>query len=110
ASILNSRCRPTGRRMRLCSYRESGGDEHLAVVVGDRALPAADLMPNGPATMADLFAGGERALAQLRSAADQDRVRRDGSPLQELQLLAPVPRPRKVVAIGRNYREHAAEE
>ena len=26
------------------------------------------------------------------------------------ELLAPVPRPGKVVAIGRNYREHAEEE
>jgi 2-keto-4-pentenoate hydratase/2-oxohepta-3-ene-1,7-dioic acid hydratase in catechol pathway len=27
-----------------------------------------------------------------------------------VQLLPPVPRPRKIVAVGRNYREHAAEE
>ena len=31
-------------------------------------------------------------------------------PLDGLELLAPVPRPGKVVAIGRNYREHVAEE
>jgi 2-keto-4-pentenoate hydratase/2-oxohepta-3-ene-1,7-dioic acid hydratase in catechol pathway len=96
--------------MRLCSYRESGGDERLAVVVGDRALPAADLIPDGPRTIGDLLAGGERALEELRSNGDEDRIRREGSPLEDLQLLAPVPRPRKVVAIGRNYREHAAEE
>ncbi|HEY0444573.1 MAG TPA: fumarylacetoacetate hydrolase family protein, partial [Candidatus Limnocylindrales bacterium] len=28
----------------------------------------------------------------------------------ELELLAPVPRPGKIVAIGRNYRDHAAEQ
>ena len=96
--------------MRLCSYRESGGDERLAVVVGDRALPAADLAPGGPRTIVELLAGGQRALDALRERATEDRFRRDGRPLEELQLLAPVPRPRKVVAIGRNYREHAAEE
>jgi 2,4-didehydro-3-deoxy-L-rhamnonate hydrolase len=96
--------------MRLCSYRESGGDERLAVVVGGRALPAADLAPGGPRTIVELLAGGRRALDALREHATEDRFRRDGRPLDELQLLAPVPRPRKVVAIGRNYREHAAEE
>ncbi len=30
--------------------------------------------------------------------------------ISELRLLAPVPRPGKIVAVGRNYREHAAEE
>ncbi len=34
----------------------------------------------------------------------------DGRPLAEAELLAPVGRPAKVVAIGRNYREHADEE
>jgi 2-keto-4-pentenoate hydratase/2-oxohepta-3-ene-1,7-dioic acid hydratase in catechol pathway len=96
--------------MRLCSYRESGGDERLAVVVGDRALPAADLAPGGPRTIVELLAGGQPALDALRERATEDRFRRDGRPLEELQLLAPVSRPRKVVAIGRNYREHAAEE
>jgi 2-keto-4-pentenoate hydratase/2-oxohepta-3-ene-1,7-dioic acid hydratase in catechol pathway len=96
--------------MRLCSYRESGGDERLAVVAEERSLPAADLIPHGPSTMGDLLAGGERLLAALRANVDADRIRREGAPLDELQLLAPVPRPRKVVAIGRNYREHATEE
>jgi 2,4-didehydro-3-deoxy-L-rhamnonate hydrolase len=95
--------------MRLCSYRESGGDERLAVVAEERALPAADLIPNGPSTIGDLLAGGERVLAALWDA-DLARIRRDGTPLDEVELLAPVPRPRKVVGIGRNYREHAAEE
>ena len=74
--------------MRLCSYRESGGDERLAVVVGDRALPAADLAPGGPRTIVELLAGGQRALDALRERASEDRFRRDGRPLEELQLLA----------------------
>jgi 2,4-didehydro-3-deoxy-L-rhamnonate hydrolase len=34
---------------------------------------------------------------------------RDPIPLGELQLLAPMPRPGKIIAIGLNYRDHAAE-
>ena len=45
----------------------------------------------------------------LRRAADPDRIEREGRPLDEAALLAPVPRPGKVVAIGRNYKDHAAE-
>src|SRR5438093_5029141 len=96
--------------MRLCSYRDSREGERLAVVAGDHALPASELLDGGPRTIAELFAGGESLLSALLSAADDGRIARDGRPLAELQLLAPVPHPGKVVAIGRNYRGHAAEE
>ena len=39
-----------------------------------------------------------------------ERIADEGRPLDEVELLAPVPRPGKVVAIGRNYREHVDEE
>ena len=60
-----------------------------------------------------LLAGGPGALEALRAAAATSaagRIASDGVPLAEAELLAPVPRPGKVVAIGRNYREHVAEE
>jgi 2-keto-4-pentenoate hydratase/2-oxohepta-3-ene-1,7-dioic acid hydratase in catechol pathway len=41
---------------------------------------------------------------------DVDRILQDGRSVAESELLAPVPRPGKVVAIGRNYRDHTAEE
>ena len=98
--------------MRLCSYRDRGEEERLAVVADGRALLATEVLSDGPRTIADLLAGEGPALASLREAAarDADRIRREGRPLAELDLLAPVPRPGKIVAIGRNYREHAAEE
>lgn len=95
--------------MRLISFR-SGSGETLAVVARDRWMAAADLLPAGPATMADLLAGGEALLASLRSAADPVRIAEEGGTLDGLELLAPVPRPGKVVGIGRNYREHVDEE
>jgi 2-keto-4-pentenoate hydratase/2-oxohepta-3-ene-1,7-dioic acid hydratase in catechol pathway len=98
------------QRMRLCSYRDSRVGERLAVIDGGWALPAGELLPDGPRTLAELLARGERALAALRAATDPERIRGDGLPLTDLDLLAPLPRPGKVVAIGRNYRDHAAEE
>ncbi|HEY0443280.1 MAG TPA: hypothetical protein VGC90_03570, partial [Candidatus Limnocylindrales bacterium] len=77
---------------------------------GDRALAADELAPNGPRTMLDLLRGGTEALHALRGVVDEDEIRRTGRRVAELELLAPVPRPGKIVAIGRNYRDHAAEQ
>jgi 2-keto-4-pentenoate hydratase/2-oxohepta-3-ene-1,7-dioic acid hydratase in catechol pathway len=82
----------------------------LGVQAGDRWAAAPDLLPGAPPTMAALLAAGPGAVAALRRAADPERIRREGRALVEADLLAPVPRPGKVIAIGRNYREHADEE
>jgi 2-keto-4-pentenoate hydratase/2-oxohepta-3-ene-1,7-dioic acid hydratase in catechol pathway len=97
--------------LRLLSYRQ-GPTERLGVAVGERALPATALLPGGPATIGDLFAGGEVALEALRAACatGAERIRAEGMALADLHLLAPVPRPGKVVAIGLNYYAHAAEQ
>jgi 2-keto-4-pentenoate hydratase/2-oxohepta-3-ene-1,7-dioic acid hydratase in catechol pathway len=96
--------------MRLCSYLDDRLGERVAVVDGDRGLPLSGLHPDGPRTMLELIDGGDDALSAIRESANAERIQRDGRPLADMTLLAPVPRPRKVVAIGRNYREHAAEE
>ncbi|MGH3074381.1 MAG: fumarylacetoacetate hydrolase family protein [Gaiellales bacterium] len=97
--------------MRLLSYRD-GADEPLGVVIGDRALRADLVLPGGPATLRELLDGGEQSLAALRAAATgaAARVVAEGALLAELRLLAPVPRPGKVVAVGLNYRAHAKEQ
>ncbi|MGZ3588932.1 MAG: fumarylacetoacetate hydrolase family protein [Candidatus Limnocylindrales bacterium] len=110
--------------MRLCTYREDGR-ERLGVAVPDpalpldpatgtraRVLPASTVLGEGPATMAELVAGEEPLLGRLRAAqrAGEGRIRSEGVPLAGLQLLAPLPRPGKIVAIGLNYFEHAAEQ
>ena len=92
------------------SYRAADGREGLGVATVERWLPAETLLPDGPRTMDELLAGGTDSLAALASAADMARIDRSGSLLETTELLAPVPRPGKVVAIGRNYREHVDEE
>ena len=95
--------------MRLISCRTDAG-ETLGVVDGERWIRAATLVPNGPATMADWLAAGQAAKDALRDAATTARILAQGEPTEGLELLAPVPRPGKVVAIGRNYRAHTDEE
>ena len=95
--------------MRLISTRTEIG-ETLGVVDGERWLAAADLVAGGPTTMRALLDGGAADLLRLRDAVDGGAISRDGRPLDGLTLLPPVPRPGKIVAIGRNYREHVDEE
>jgi 2-keto-4-pentenoate hydratase/2-oxohepta-3-ene-1,7-dioic acid hydratase in catechol pathway len=95
--------------VRLISCRTAAG-EALAVVVGERWLPAAEVLVGGPGTMADLIAGGPATLAALNDSIASASIETRGHALADADLLAPVPRPGKIVAIGRNYREHAAEE
>ncbi len=95
--------------MRLASCQSTAG-EMLAVVDGDVWLAATEVLEGGPATMADLIAGGTAGMDQLRAAIGFAAIADRGRSLQEADLLAPLPRPGKIVAIGRNYSEHAAEE
>ena len=96
--------------MRLISYRVAGGGEQLGVAEGDRALAATALMPGGPATIDDLLRDTDRWLDALRLAARPGRIAGEGFPLADVGLLAPVPRPGKIIAIGRNYADHVTED
>ncbi|HEV8054843.1 MAG: fumarylacetoacetate hydrolase family protein [Chloroflexi bacterium] len=95
--------------MRLLSFVEENA-ELLGVERGGGVLPASMLDPS-IGTMEDLLRD-PGAVAGLRRAADvaADRFERDGRGLDGLALLAPIPQPGKVVAIGLNYRDHAAEQ
>lgn len=56
---------------------------------------------------ASFFAGGESALAAARSLLAQADA--ENIPLSEVQLLAPVLKPGKILCVGLNYRDHAIE-
>jgi 2-keto-4-pentenoate hydratase/2-oxohepta-3-ene-1,7-dioic acid hydratase in catechol pathway len=101
--------------VRLISTITNDG-ETLGVVVGDGWRAAVDLMHGGPRTIADLLTGGPDVTNRLSAAAASATTNSSPSPappvalIADAELMAPVPRPGKVVAIGRNYREHADEE
>ena len=112
--------------MRLASFRGAGGEPRSGAVVRDRVIDLTDFVTalgvptDHAAALADLglavppggmlrllYAGPE---AMRRVAAHVAALTRDpGQPLAETPLLAPVPRPGKIVAIGRNYADHAKE-
>jgi 2-keto-4-pentenoate hydratase/2-oxohepta-3-ene-1,7-dioic acid hydratase in catechol pathway len=95
--------------VRLISFLLNN-EARLGVEAGGRALAATELLDSGPRTMAELLERGAAGLADLRHAAHPSQIEDRGIPVGKLALLAPVPRPGKVVAIARNYSDHAAEE
>ncbi len=62
-----------------------------------------------PGSMSELLAGGEAALEALRAAARDASEAGRPADVDPKRRIAPVPRPGKIVAIGLNYRDHAAE-
>jgi 2-keto-4-pentenoate hydratase/2-oxohepta-3-ene-1,7-dioic acid hydratase in catechol pathway len=63
--------------------------------------------PNVPPTVRMILEGGSRALSMARQAADRaDAVT---IPLEQARYYAPIVDPRKIVCLGLNYRDHAAE-
>jgi 2-keto-4-pentenoate hydratase/2-oxohepta-3-ene-1,7-dioic acid hydratase in catechol pathway len=96
--------------VRLITYRAAGGGEQLGVADGDRALAATTLVTGGPAAIEDLLRDTDRWLDDLRLAAASGVIVRDGFPVADVELLAPVPRPGKIIAIGRNYADHVTED
>lgn len=102
--------------MKLVSFRGNGGSIRAGVVRGESvidiseaivglSLPAAlhDGVPEPKGGMLRLLYAGE---AGMRIAAEAKGA---ALPLKGLKLLAPVPRPGKIVAVGRNYADHAKE-
>ncbi len=78
----------------------------VGVVVGDEVVDLTDTEVGLPGDMIELLVGGEGAMERAAQAPGTGARR---LPLQQVQLLAPVPRPPKVLAIGLNYPAHITE-
>jgi 2-keto-4-pentenoate hydratase/2-oxohepta-3-ene-1,7-dioic acid hydratase in catechol pathway len=98
--------------VRLLSYEGHGGTDRLAVAINaETVADVTDLLDSdsGPWTMARFLTDVPQNLDRLRAATGSG-VTRGERPIASLRLLPPIPRPGKIIAVGRNYREHAAEE
>ncbi|HEX3465520.1 MAG TPA: fumarylacetoacetate hydrolase family protein [Candidatus Elarobacter sp.] len=93
--------------MRLVMFEERG-EERLGVCEGDRAVDLAWLGGALPRDVMEFVRGGEAARAAVVEAL---RGAPDGAwrPLRDLRLLPPIARPGKIVCLGLNYVDHAAE-
>jgi 2-keto-4-pentenoate hydratase/2-oxohepta-3-ene-1,7-dioic acid hydratase in catechol pathway len=90
--------------MKLATFRHSGRTG-LGVVTGDGIVDLAAAAPDLPTEMTAFLAAGPAALAAAaRAAQGAPRL-----PLAAVRLAAPVLRPPKILAIGLNYADHAAE-
>ncbi len=107
--------------MKLLSYRAGDGAARVGVLVYGRVVDVDDQVA-GLQVSADVtgrlaahgLAPAARGLLRLLQAGpdawDQLSVTPGtGVPLADVELLAPLPRPGKIVAIGRNYADHAKE-
>jgi 2-keto-4-pentenoate hydratase/2-oxohepta-3-ene-1,7-dioic acid hydratase in catechol pathway len=87
--------------MRLATYRHQG-QVRIGVVLGEQVADVSTVAPD----MNTLIQGGQQALDDARRAAESAAK----TPLSQVQLLAPIPRPLKnVFCLGLNYKEHVAE-
>ena len=112
--------------MRLVTFRDPNGGTRSGCVSGERVIDLTAVIATLPlpavvaqrglapavGSMLHLLYAGADGLASVRravNAAIAAGVPDQHPLLSEVQLDAPVPRPGKVVAIGRNYADHAKE-
>jgi 2-keto-4-pentenoate hydratase/2-oxohepta-3-ene-1,7-dioic acid hydratase in catechol pathway len=104
--------------LRLLTYKYNHVEAVGALISDDRILPVEtltvlsagqELLKSGH-TMLDIIRGGEPVLAALREALDQSNGQEVALlEISEVELLAPIPRPPKIIAIGLNYMDHCRE-
>lgn len=88
--------------MRLVSFRSASGSPEPGALQNGRVIGLGEA---GFADMISLIAAGADGLARVREFAKG----KEGVELGSVKLLAPVPRPPKLICVGLNYLEHAKE-
>jgi 2-keto-4-pentenoate hydratase/2-oxohepta-3-ene-1,7-dioic acid hydratase in catechol pathway len=100
--------------MHLVSFTRDGQVRSGAVgelptgPAGVKVLDLSDADPRLPADLLELLRAGTDALDLARQVIASAPAER-WVPVEGTALLAPVPRPGKIICIGLNYRDHAAE-
>jgi acylpyruvate hydrolase len=90
--------------MKLVTFVQSGSTR-IGALVGDRVVDFSQADASLPKDMLAFLAGGKTTLAAAQKAIEGA----SGVPLSSVKLLAPIPRPGKIICIGLNYSDHAAE-
>jgi len=99
--------------MKLATFQK-GEAVCAGIVVEDRILDIQAASEGKLAGDVKALVGSADALASARKLAerarqDADFMERFSLPLPEARLLVPIPRPGKILCLGLNYRDHAAE-
>lgn len=89
--------------MKIARYAYRGTE--AIGLVADGIVSIADHLPQAPRTMPEFIANWDSLRPDIEALAPEcPRI-----PLDEVRLLAPVPRPSKLFGIGLNYADHIAE-
>jgi 2-keto-4-pentenoate hydratase/2-oxohepta-3-ene-1,7-dioic acid hydratase in catechol pathway len=92
--------------MRLATI-ETWAGPRAALVVGDSLLDIHATEPNLPGNLRQLLEGGPDVLHAVAGLAD--RAGATTYPISQAKWHAPIVDPRKIICVGLNYRDHAAE-
>lgn len=101
--------------MKLVTYLAPAGGARVGVVVGETVHDLAGLAAGFglrlPSMMLELLQLGENGMALAREVLARTAASGTwpGTPLSAVRLLAPLPRPTKVLALAGNYQEHIQE-
>jgi 2-keto-4-pentenoate hydratase/2-oxohepta-3-ene-1,7-dioic acid hydratase in catechol pathway len=87
--------------MRFVTFHHNN-HTHAGVLLGDKVVSLAQA---GFHSVLEVINGGPAALSLVKDAV----LKAPDFPLAEVKLLAPMPRPPKIICIGLNYRDHAIE-
>ena len=90
--------------MRLVTFRD-GDAEKIGVRLGDDIVDVSAAAAAFGGDMIGVIRAGDAAKSALAAAADKGQR----MPMGSVKLLPPIPRPGKILCIGRNYAAHAAE-
>ncbi|MDX1413822.1 MAG: fumarylacetoacetate hydrolase family protein [Candidatus Promineifilaceae bacterium] len=89
--------------MKLTTFQHAGDIKIGGVIDGERIIPLTEVAPD----MNSLIAQGSAGLEHAQSIIDKSN---ESIPLEEVRLLAPIPRPiRNIMCLGKNYAAHALE-
>ncbi len=91
--------------MRLLTFDDGAGPQ-AGIQLGQELVPVAALGAPADSLRGLLHALDADGLAELGARAGESELR---VALADVRLLAPVPDPEKIVCLGLNYRDHAAE-
>jgi 2-keto-4-pentenoate hydratase/2-oxohepta-3-ene-1,7-dioic acid hydratase in catechol pathway len=89
--------------VKYVTFRKAGGDPEAGVIVRDQVV---GLKSAGFPGMLDVLGGGSEARLRIESWVQSSTA---AHPLNSVTLLAPIPRPPKLICVGLNYRDHALE-
>ena len=90
--------------MKLVTFVKDAG-EQVGIVSGDGVIALAKAAPSLPRDMIGLIS----AWSDVRKDVERASQSAPHCALRDVRLLAPVPRPQKILAIGLNYADHIEE-